>query len=301
MDLEISGPRLRWAGRDLGRLEPYFGRWVWPLREMQVGDTFTVATADKPVGAVRNYVASQQDRLGMKFVVNLEGDVSRVTCVPNETTLAERLAWRNIPLFKDAPDLDDPDDKRDVNYLGILQPPASADQNWRWPFSSMEPGQWFLVDKQHKEPELIRRSAYALARSHGLAVTVNIDPPEHPGFVRIEARVPRPTGMERPIVSYKTAREIVARCYGVNLDQLDWSQLEENQECYWTYDYTVPPAYPYLVFRVGDHLDQTFGIHISNRGLKIARLPEGWTLFQWLEQLRKDDDGEADLEVDPLS
>lgn len=299
MQREISQEGPRAHARDLGQLEPYFGRWVWPLREMEVGDTFTVATKDKPTGAVRSYVAGQQERIGKKFTVVREGDMTRVTCIPYATTPGDRQRWRNVALFSGAPERDSPED--DGLFLGILQPPAEG-STWCWPFNAMEPGQWFLVDKQHKEPEDIRRSAYSLSRPHGLAVSVNVHPLDHPGYVKITAKIPKPTGMEKPISTYGLVRELVSRCYGANLDALQLEQLwQPGSRSSDSFELTVPPAYPYHVFRFGDRLDQTYGIHFAPMGPYIERLPEGWTLYQWLEKMRKDMEEDEEVEVDPFS
>jgi hypothetical protein len=249
------------------------GRWQWPLREMEIGDSFTVAEEDKPIGSVENYVYNRQRALGMMFTVKKEGAMARVTRV----IPGQRRSRRGQPVFKGG----DGD-----KFLGVLQPPLFAYERWRWPFRDMEHGQWFLVDKQWRDPEKIRASAHNLARLNSLPISVNVNPPEHEGFVKIEAVAPREQPGHRDFVSYDVARSMVSRCYGVNLDDLKWPYLDKVGDSLTVKDIEALdlPGFPYQVFYAGGKLDDPYGIHFRKDAMSIEKLPDAWTVKHWVKR-----------------
>jgi hypothetical protein len=248
-------------------------RWYWPLREMEIGDSFTVAEEDKPIGAVENYVYNRQRALGMMFTVQREGEVARVTRV----IPGERRIRRGKPVLVGG-------DGKD--FLGVLQPPANAHENWRWPFSDMKPGQWFLVDKQYRGAEQIRANAHNLARTRGVPISVSVNPPDHEGFVRIEAVTPRPQNGHRDSIPYGVARSMVSRCYGLNLDELEWAYLDNvgDSRVFENLNALALPGYPYQVFYAGGKIDDPYGIHFGKNAMRIEKLPDAWTVNHWVDR-----------------
>lgn len=49
------------------RIEPVHGRWVWPFAQMQAGDWFLVAHADRDPDALRNLVSVRGSQLAKRF------------------------------------------------------------------------------------------------------------------------------------------------------------------------------------------------------------------------------------------
>lgn len=71
-------------GTYMGELQPFHGKWNWPLREMLPGYYFTVDHAVRPPEAVRNYVSVAGARMGKFFSVTANDPEHaghcRVTC-----------------------------------------------------------------------------------------------------------------------------------------------------------------------------------------------------------------------------
>lgn len=71
-------------GNFLGEVRPQWGRWIWPLSQMEEGDWFLVDNALRNPEAVRNYVSVQAARLGKRFAVEKKPlehpGFCRVTC-----------------------------------------------------------------------------------------------------------------------------------------------------------------------------------------------------------------------------
>jgi len=68
----------------MGELKPFYGKWNWPLKDMQPGEFFTVDHSRRDPEAVRSYVSMQGARLGKYFSINAHDPerpgFCRVTC-----------------------------------------------------------------------------------------------------------------------------------------------------------------------------------------------------------------------------
>lgn len=53
----------------IGEVAPVYGRWHWPLKQMEEGDWFLVNHADRAPDEVRHYVSVRAAQLGMRFSV----------------------------------------------------------------------------------------------------------------------------------------------------------------------------------------------------------------------------------------
>lgn len=80
--------------KDFGIIGPSgAGRWVWPFREMDVGDFFHVDPQDRPIQKVRTTAYCRGYQLGFKFSTTKgENGLSRVERVDPEIAMRERAA-----------------------------------------------------------------------------------------------------------------------------------------------------------------------------------------------------------------
>jgi len=81
----------------MGELKPFYGKWNWPIGEMQPGDSFIVDKMRRPTDAIRSYVSMAAVRKGKYF--SIRGDdpdhpgYTVVTCTlpPMERSADEAL------------------------------------------------------------------------------------------------------------------------------------------------------------------------------------------------------------------
>lgn len=110
-------------------------------------------------------------------------------------------------------------------FLGEIQPIYGR---WHWPFHTMQPGQYFIVDKVKRSGEQVRHHATVRAAQLGIPLSVTVNDPEHPGFTRVTYRDGSELNQERPhgaVIEYGLAAEKMAAWYGYDLDEMPFGML----------------------------------------------------------------------------
>lgn len=69
-----------------------------------------------------------------------------------------------------------------MSFIGEVRPVYGK---WIWPLRQMAPGDWFIVDKELRDPEKLRALMGVRAAQLGIRVSVTKHPEEHPGFVKV--------------------------------------------------------------------------------------------------------------------
>jgi hypothetical protein len=261
-------------GDYLGEWEPVApGIWRWPFSAMRVGDYFTVRHSDKPHGTVQQYAYNQGARLGMRFRVTSDGEVSTVERVDERTVApqpAQLAAERAILTGGDG-------DK----YLGVLVPPTQG--QWSWPFGKMEPGQYFHVNHEDRHPERVRQGAMIRAAQLAIKLSVRGNDPEQPGYARITYVDISQEEVERELGPEATDR-ILKRCYGTTFDQLQAWHMQDKEWASQDFPAKRIKAPRLLVFVV-EFTFASFGLTLGEDKITVTGLPKGTLYAQWLEKV----------------
>lgn len=270
--------------KDLGQIEPYMGRWIWPFREMDAGDWFTVHPEDKPIGGVRAAANAAGYRMGKKFSIVNDNGMIRCTCVPldAELTAADANDERIVLIGGDG-------DK----YLGILEPPADGGR-WAWPFRTMEPGQYFHVRHDDKHPEKVRQFAHVRGGVQGFSVSVRANDPDMPGHCRVEY-VDRTSAMFLRDLPYKPVADLIMRCYGVEVDDLRYTELQDHpgKSIFNPVKRLEKSRFDAFVFQ--NYTPTDFYVEMLEDGVRFTAIPKGTTVDAWERSLKL-----KEAEVDPF-
>lgn len=86
---------------DLGKVGPVHGRWVWPFRQMEIGDEFHVRYEDRDPEDVRHMGSVRAAQLGMRLSCTKDdaAGVMRVARVPyrvDEEMLPKDLSYEQM-------------------------------------------------------------------------------------------------------------------------------------------------------------------------------------------------------------
>jgi hypothetical protein len=238
---------------------------------MAIGDQFSVHQEQKPNGAVKVYAHSEGRRLGpaYKFATRLEGDYTVVTRVDPDQQPSER---RDVVAAAQLVGGDG------GHYLGVLNPPESG--AWVWPFSIMQPGDYFHVRHEDRLPEKVRGFALLRGRQLALPLRTTIDDPQHPGHIRIEYDAGRRAAPAPQAVNYGTMNAILTEHYGLSVEAIDpWAVQEKPDELRVPARQRSKPRNRMVMMDVDFAL---FGFELGEDEIVVNWLPKGTSYEMWL-------------------
>lgn len=163
--------------------------------------------------------------------------------------------------------------------LGVVRPQYNR---WTWPFSMMEEGDWFLVDKMDRETERVRNLASVRAAQLGKRFKVEKNPEDHPGFTKVEC-VPddyEPVEHRQPVLQYGVARERLRDLYGFNLDELSFKAMEAGEP--WVVMAKALDELPKKRLVINSYADWfDIGAELFEDRIRFSAVPKGWKAHVW--------------------
>lgn len=151
---------------------------------------------------------------------------------------------------------------------------AGEDGKWRWPFGSMQPGDYFKVDALHRSVGRVRNLANQAGASHGCRFSVVTDSDGAALVRRVSA-----AEADRLVTAmgYDSFRKRMQTLYRLDMDNIPWFAIDRGR------DVEAPMWGGEERRKVLVHVDsRTFVVSLYFDGFWIERVRDGLTLVEWI-------------------
>lgn len=161
-------------------------------------------------------------------------------------------------------------------FLGEVKPLYGR---WHWPYTFMQPGDWFIVDQALRNGEAVRHHATVRAAQLGIILSTTVNDPEHPGFTRVTRRSHSDQGTpDGEVVDYGTAATKLADWYGFNIDELPFGRIEAGVAVKIDAVQRKPPSVRRLLV---EFLEKKLGLVFERDGFTVEQLAKSATMESW--------------------
>ncbi len=158
---------------------------------------------------------------------------------------------------------------------------------WNWPIRDMEPGQYFVVDRDRRSAEAVRSYVSMAGVRVGKYFSINANDPDRPGFCRVTCtKPPTERGLDDAkrdllVLDYGKANEKMLKWYGVELGQdLPWNNFTTGERGFIEAKQLQSP--PYKRMFVMTDVEGNFGLVLKPDGVEFYPFPKGATPRQWV-------------------
>lgn len=163
-------------------------------------------------------------------------------------------------------------------FIGEVKPVYGR---WHWPFRSMEPGDWFVVDHALKLPSDVGHYVNVRSTQLGIPLRFMQDDPDRPGY----CRVTRPDTQAQPEAkvieaSWELAKNKLREWYGVHIDELPYGMAYLHETSRVDRPQVVKPSVEAMIFDAREY-EWIIGITFDAEGFTLHRLPRGTGASGW--------------------
>jgi hypothetical protein len=163
--------------------------------------------------------------------------------------------------------------------LRIVEPIGGR---WIWPFTQMEVGDYFLVSHEDRDPEKVRHMAAVRAAQLGKRFSTEKWCEKHPGFTKVVRRPDiAPGSVEREEIDYGSLRDVVQRCYRLDINEMAWTLMDEGQRDARVAERLELPRQPVHCVRIDF---ATFIVELAPAGIVVQRVATNETLKGWKDK-----------------
>lgn len=169
-------------------------------------------------------------------------------------------------------------------FLGEVKPLYGR---WHWPYTFMQPGDWFIVDQALRNGEAVRQHATVRAAQLGIFLSTTVSDPKHPGFTRVTRRPLEESKADGVLLIYGKAGEKLRTWYGFNIDELPFGQLYHGRKARVDVEQSQVPSVKRMMVDIPG--SGRVGFVFDPAGFDVLVLREHETFESWKEELKLED------------